>query len=77
MIYKNVQVLNIYYNFEIYVLFLNYSSNRIHWKKKENLHGTDNATDAGYNDQCMFLSPILEKIKETRWKFFQGSIAVL
>ena len=36
----------------------------------------DNATDAS-NDQSMFVLTILEKIKETRLKFSQGSVTVL
>ena len=36
----------------------------------------DNATAAG-NDQSMFILTILEKIKETRLKFSQGSVTVL
>ena len=35
-----------------------------------------NATDAG-NPQSMFVLVILEKIKETRLKFSQGSVTVL
>ena len=34
-----------------------------------------NATDGG-NDQSMFVLTILEKIKETRLKFFQENITV-
>ena len=37
----------------------------------------DNATDAGGNDQSMFVLKVLEKIKETRLKFSQGSVTVL
>ena len=37
----------------------------------------DNATDAACNDQSMFVLTILEKIKETRLKFSQGSVTVL
>ena len=34
-------------------------------------------TDAGDNDQSMFVLTILEKIKETRLNFSQGSVTVL
>ena len=37
----------------------------------------DNATDARENDQSMFVLIMLEKIKETRLKFSQGSVTVL
>ena len=40
------------------------------------LDGNYNATDAG-NDQSMFVLAIVEKIKETRLKFSQGSITAL
>ena len=36
----------------------------------------NNATDAG-DDQFMFVLTILEKMKETRLKFSQGSVTVL
>ena len=41
------------------------------------LDAEDNATDAGDNDQSMFVLIILEKINETRLKFSQGSVTVL
>ena len=37
----------------------------------------DNALDLGNNDQFMSVLTILEKIKETRLKFRQGSVTVL
>ena len=37
------------------------------------LDADDNATDAG-NDQSMFVLTILEKIKQTRLQFSQGSV---
>ena len=40
------------------------------------LDDNGNATDAG-NDKSMIVVAILEKIKETRLKFSQGSVAVL
>ena len=40
------------------------------------LDADDNATDVG-NDQSMFVLTILEKIKETRLKFSEGSVTVL
>ena len=40
------------------------------------LDGDDNATDTG-NDQSIFILTILEKVKETRLIFSQGSIKVL
>ena len=40
------------------------------------LGAEDNATDAS-NDQTMFLLIILEKNKETRLNFSQGSVTVL
>ena len=39
------------------------------------LDNNDNATNAGY-DQSMLVLTILEKIKETRLKFSQGSLTV-
>ena len=36
-----------------------------------------NATNAGDNDQSMFVLTTLEKIEETRLKFSQGSVTVL
>lgn len=41
----------------------------------QNLDANCNATDAG-NDQSMFVLTILEKIKETRLTFSQGSVTV-
>ena len=41
------------------------------------LQTEDNATDGRDNDQSMFVLAILEKIKETRLKFSQGSVTVL
>ena len=41
------------------------STNRIWWTIKK-LDAEDNATDAGDNDQLMFVLTILEKIKEAR-----------
>ena len=41
------------------------------------LDDDDNATDETGNDQYMFVITILEKIKETRLKFYQGSKTVL
>ena len=41
------------------------------------LDADDNATDAGDNDQSMFVLTILEKLKETRLKLSQGSVTVL
>ena len=41
------------------------------------LDTNDNATDEAGNDQSMFILTILEKSKETRLKFSQGSIIVL
>ena len=41
------------------------------------LDANDNATDEAGNDQSMFILTILEKSKETRLKFSQGSIIVL
>ena len=43
----------------------------------KNLDADDNATDAGDNDQSMFVLTILEKIKETRLRFSQVSVRVL
>ena len=40
------------------------------------LDTNDNATDAGDNDQSRFVLTILEKIKEARLKFSQGSVTV-
>ena len=40
------------------------------------LDDNDNARDAG-NDQFLFILAILEKIKETKLKFSQGSVTVL
>ena len=34
----------------------------------------NNATDAGDNDQSKFVSAILQKIKERRLRFSQGSV---
>ena len=45
--------------------------------KLKKLDAEDNATDAGDNDQSMFVLIILEKINETRLKFSQGSVTVL
>ena len=44
--------------------------------KVKKLDHNENDTDAG-NDQSMFVLAILEKIKETRLKFSQGSVTVL
>ena len=41
------------------------------------LDAEDNATDAGDNDQPMFILTIWEKIKEMRLKFCQGCVTVL
>ena len=41
------------------------------------LDDNDNATTDGGNDQFMFVLTILEKIKETRLKFSEGSVTVL
>ena len=47
------------------------------WKKTQiEKKYSSNATDAG-NDQSMFILTILEKVKETRLKFSQGSETVL
>ena len=40
----------------------------------KNLDADDNATDAGDNDQSMFVLTVLEKIKETRLRFSQVSV---
>ena len=40
------------------------------------LDGNDYAKDAGNNDQSMFVSTILEKIKKTRLKYSQGNVIV-
>ena len=45
-------------------------------RQLEKLDDNDNAKDAG-NGQSMFFSTILEKIKETRLTFSQGSVKVL
>ena len=45
-------------------------------RQLEKLDDNDNAKDAG-NSQSMFFSTILEKIKETRLTFSQGSVKVL
>ena len=39
------------------------------------LDNNDNTTDEG-NDQSMLVLKTLEKIKETQWKFSQGSVTV-
>ena len=39
------------------------------------LDNNDNTTDEG-NDQSMLVLKNLEKIKETQWKFSQGSVTV-
>ena len=41
------------------------------------LDDNDNAATDGGNDQFMFVLTILEKIKETRLKFSEGSVTVL
>ena len=41
------------------------------------LDANDNAANAGDNNQAMFVLTILEKNKDTRLKFFQGSVTVL
>ena len=41
------------------------------------LNANDNATNEAGNDQSMFILTILEKNKETRLKFSQGSVIVL
>ena len=41
------------------------------------LNAYDNATDAENDDQPMFVLTVLEKIKEMRLKFSQGSVTVL
>ena len=43
---------------------------------KKSLGDDGNSPDAG-NDQSMFVLTPLEKIKETRLKFSQGSVTVL
>ena len=43
--------------------------------KLKELDANDNVTGAG-NDQSMFVLTILEKIKEVRLIFFQGSVTV-
>ena len=43
---------------------------------KQKIDPDDNATDAG-NQQSMFVLTILEKTKETRLTFSQGSVTVL
>ena len=40
----------------------------------KNLDADDNATDAGDNDQSIFVLTVLEKIKETRLRFSQVSV---
>ena len=45
-------------------------------KKTKNLNDNKNATDHG-NDQSMLVLTVKKKIKETRLKFSQGSVAVL
>ena len=50
-------------------------SNRICLTVKK-LDANGNSTDAG-NNQYMFVLTILGKIKETKSKFFQGSVTVL
>ena len=44
--------------------------------EKQKIGPDDNATDAG-NQQSMFVLTILEKTKETRLAFPQGSVTVL
>ena len=46
-------------------------------RQLKNLDAEDNATDAVNNNKYMFVLAVLEKIKETRLKFSQGSITVL
>ena len=41
------------------------------------LESNDSATDVGEGTQSMFVLKILEKIKETQLKFYQGSVTVL
>ena len=41
------------------------------------LDDDDNATEEGSNDQSMFVLTVLERNKETRLKFSQGSVTVL
>ena len=41
------------------------------------LDDDDNATEEASNDQSMFVLTILERNKETRLKFSQGSVTVL
>ena len=41
------------------------------------LDDNDNATTDGGNDQFMFVLTMLEKIKETRLTFSEGSVTVL
>ena len=60
---------------EIRCRFKSNSTNRIRWTIKK-LNGYSNATNAG-NDQSMFVLTILEKIKETRLKFSQGTVILL
>ena len=44
---------------------------------EKQLDANDSATDAGDNNQSMFVLTILEKIKETRLKLSQESVTVL
>ena len=48
----------------------------LHRTKLKKLNSNDNAPDLG-NYQSMFVLAILEKMKEGRLKFSQGSIALL
>ena len=43
----------------------------------EKLDADDNATDERNNDQSMLVLTILEKIKEARLKFSQGSVTIV
>ena len=51
------------------------SANRIRWTIKK-IDTNHNATDAKDNGQSMFVLTILEKIKEMRLKFSQGTVTV-
>ena len=60
---------------KIRCLFKSNSKTRLLWRVK-NLDDNDNTTDDD-NDQSIFVLTVLQKIKETRLKFSQGSVAVL
>ena len=46
-------------------------------RQLQKVDADDNATDAGDNDESMFVLTNLEKIKETRLEFSQGSATIL